>query len=194
MKLPSFILLYLSFPLLFFWWGWFEWWVALPCTVVLVESLRRLVLISKSELSFRSLLICGLLALAWTYWGGVGGFRPQHFDYFKHNLITNNLVRYEWPVRYADGTFLCYYHAYYLPATALAKWWGGITAVPYYLFGWTWLGLTLLFGTLYRLGNWKLLLFFLFFNSPEAILLLYEVFQSPHTIGHTLTDLDNDCA
>jgi hypothetical protein len=129
------------------------------------------------------------LAFVWTYLAGVGEFRPQHFDYFKHNLILNNLVRFDWPVRYTDGSYLCYYHAYYLPAAALAKWIGGVAMVKYYIFGWTWLGLSLLFLQLNRLGGWKLVVFFMFFNSPEAILLIYEALKSPHTIGYTLTDL-----
>lgn len=193
MKTTTAVLVYLSFPLLLFWWGWFDWWVALPCTVALATVFWKTVgykkPISPPQLSYSSLPICFALALVWTYLAGVGGFRPQHFDYFKHNLIFNNLVRYEWPVRYTDGTYLCYYHAYYLPPALLAKWLGGISAVHFYVFGWTWLGLTLLFQLLHRLGGWTLVILFIFFNSPEAILLIYEAFKSPHTIGYTLADL-----
>jgi hypothetical protein len=193
MKTTTAVIIYLSFPLLLFWWGWFDWWVALPCTAALAVFFWKEVgyekPISPPQLSYSSLFICFVLAFVWTYLAGVGGFRPQHFDYFKHNLIVNNLVRYDWPVRYTDGTYLCYYHAYYLPPALLAKWLGGINAVHFYIFGWTWLGLTLLFHVFHRLGGWSLVALFIFFNSPEAILLIYEAFKSPHTIGYTLADL-----
>jgi len=193
MKTTTAVLVYISFPLLLFWWGWFDWWVALPCTVALAAFFGKAVgfgkPLSPPKIPYSSLLICFAIAFVWTYLAGVGGFRPQHFDYFKHNLIVNNLVRYEWPVRYSDGTYLCYYPAYYLPPALLAKWLGGISAVHFYVFGWTWLGLTLLFQLLHRLGGWTLVALFIFFNSPEAILLLYEAFKSPHTIGYTLADL-----
>jgi hypothetical protein len=193
MKTTTAVLVYLSFPLLLFWWGWFEWWVALPCTAALIAVFWKTggfeKPISTPKTLSSPLLICFALAFVWTYLAGVGGFRPQHFDYFKHNLMINNLVRYEWPVRYSEGTYLCYYPAYYLPAALLAKWIGGISAVHFYIFGWTWLGLTLLFQLLHRLGGWTLVVLFIFFNSPEAILLMYEAFKSPHTIGYTLADL-----
>lgn len=193
MKTITLVLVYLSFPLLLFWWGWFDWWMALPCTIALAVVFKKVIgfetPISPPKTLYSSLLVCFALTFVWTYLAGVGGFRPQHFDYFKHNLVINNLVRYEWPVRYADDTYLCYYHAYYLPPALLAKWMGGINAVHFYMFGWTWLGLTLLFQLLHRLGGWTLVVLFIFFNSTEAILLIYEAFKSPHTIGYTFTDL-----
>lgn len=186
MKTVALILLYLSLPLFIFWWGWFEWWVALPPTVASLYFLfqfgRSLGLSSQLSFSRQAitpLLICLLLAFIWTYLAGVGGFRPQHFDYYKHNLIFNNLVRYDWPVRYADGSYLCYYHAYYLPPALLAQWVGGTSYVHYFVFGWTWLGLGLLFTLLYRLNGWKLVMLFLFFNSPEVILFVYDAFKAP---------------
>ncbi|MCP1385245.1 hypothetical protein [Runella salmonicolor] len=194
MKTIAFILLYLSLPLFIFWWGWFEWWVALPPTLVLGYFLFTFC--KSSEIHLRStfssieitpLSACLLLALFWTYFAGVGGFRPQHFDYYKHNLIFNNLIRYDWPVRYTDGSYLCYYHAYYLPSALLARWVGGMSYVHYFTFGWTWLGLGLLFTVLYRLNGWKLVFLFLFFNSPEAILLTYDAFKSSHFL-HFLKD------
>ncbi|AXE21210.1 hypothetical protein DR864_27455 [Runella rosea] len=194
MKTIALILLYLSLPLFIFWWGWFEWWVALPPTLALGYFLFTFY--KSSEISFRltfeskeitPLFACLLLALFWTYSAGVGGFRPQHFDYYKHNLIFNNLVRYDWPVRYVDGSYLCYYHAYYLPPALLARWVGGMSYVHYFIFGWTWLGLGLLFMLLYRLNGWKLVFLFLFFNSPEAILLIYDAFKSSNFL-HFLND------
>ena len=191
-RLQICVLGYLTLPLLIFWWGWFGWWIALPATVALIWWLWVVnVRTSATHFSLPISHCAGLVLLAfgWAYLAGVGGFRPQHFDYFKHNLIFNNLVRLAWPVQYADGTYLCYYNAYYLPPALLAKWVGGLGMVHWYTFGWAWLGLNLLFVQLYRLGGWGLVAFFMFFNSPESILLVYEAFKSPETLAYTLSDL-----
>jgi hypothetical protein len=189
--LSLFIICYLALPLILFWAGWFSVWVALPAIVAFIwlvfGQFRLLSIASPTDVS--ASLGCILLAFVWVYLAGVGGFRPQHFDYFKHNLIFNNLVVYDWPVRYADGSWLCYYLAYYLPAAGLAKMVGGLAMVHYYIFGWAWLGLILLFLLLYRIGSWGLLIFFMFFNSIEAILLVYEGFKLPYTFTDTLIDL-----
>lgn len=191
-RLQICILGYLTLPLFIFWWGWFGWWIALPATVALVWWLW--VVGSGVSTFYHSLpashgAVLVLLAFGWAYLAGVGGFRPQHFDYFKHNLVLNNLVRLAWPVRYSDGTYLCYYNAYYLLPALLAKWAGGLEAVHWYMFGWAWLGLALLFVQLHRLGSWGLLALFMFFNSPESILLVYQAIKSPQTLVYTLSDL-----
>lgn len=196
MKTALAVLLYLTFPLLFFWWGWFSPWVALVSTVALVRLLFPFYPVITSfwrekptKTSILALFYCGIAAFVWTYLAGVGGFRPQHFDYYKHNLVLNNLVRYSWPVQYSDGTYLCYYLAYYLPAAALAKLTGGMAAVPYYLFGWTWLGLWLVVWLLYQLGGKRFLLFFALFSSPNGLLLVYEIIKSPLPLGAALRDI-----
>ena len=196
MKTALAVLLYLTFPLLLFWWGWFSPWVALVSTVALVGLMSPFypTIVSfwkekPTKTSILALFYCGIAAFVWTYLAGVGGFRPQHFDYYKHNLVLNNLVRYSWPVQYSDGTYLCYYLAYYLPAAALAKLAGGMAAMPYYLFGWTWLGLWLVVWLLYQLGGKRLLLFFALFSSPNGLLLVYEIIQSPLPLGAALRDI-----
>ena len=196
MKTALAVLLYLTFPLLLFWWGWFSPWVALISTVAFVGLLFPFYPVIASfwkekptKTSLLALFYCGIAAFVWTYLAGVGGFRPQHFDYYKHNLVLNNLVRYSWPVQYSDGSYLCYYLAYYLPAAALAKLTGGMAAIPYYLFGWTWLGLWLVVWLLYQLGGKRLLLFFALFSSPNGLLLVYEIIQSPLPLGAALRDI-----
>ncbi|WP_428658992.1 hypothetical protein [Runella sp.] len=190
MKTVTLILLYLSLPLFIFWWGWFDWWVALPPTIASVyfygifwRSSYNAIFTGFSKKELIIPLACLFLAFIWTYLAGVGEFRPQHFDYYKHNLIFNNLVRYDWPVRYADGSYFCYYHAYYLPPALLARWVGGLPYVHYFIFGWTWTGLGLLFILLHKLNGWKLVGLFLFFNSPEAILLIYDAFKAPDSLA-----------
>jgi hypothetical protein len=190
---------YLALPVVVFWCGWFEWWVVLGGSLLVIGY--WLLVIRKQELEVRNLTsiihhssyklhlsyIC--LAFIWAYLAGIGGFRPQHFDYYKHNLILNNLVLFDWPVRYADGHYLCYYNAYYLVPALLAKIWGGVGFVHFYMFGWAWLGLALLFQLLHKIGGWGFVLLFMLFNSTETILLVYEALKSPDTISATLADL-----
>jgi hypothetical protein len=99
-----------------------------------------------------------VLALALTWFSGIGGFTAQHGDYDKHNLIFQDLIRYPWPVHYTNPArqdpFLCYYLAYYLPVAALVKglgltggWIDGVS------FGWGWLGVLLVLAWVVRLSG-----------------------------------------
>jgi hypothetical protein len=188
---------YLALPMVAFWCGWFEWWVA--TAVLIVIGVYWLFVISNQKPKIRRQILENhsitatapfvALAFVWAYLAGIGGFRPQHFDYYKHNLILNNLVLFDWPVRYADATYLCYYNAYYLVPALMAKIWGGVGFVHFYMFGWAWLGLTLLFRLLHKIGGWAFILLFVFFNSTETLLLIYEALKSPDTIAATLADL-----
>ena len=256
------IYVYLTLPIFIFWWGWFAWWVALPCSYILMCSVFQLFsnyfqkadcksatkpvqianlneldkadyksatisaqianLDEQHKADYKSTtktaqianldehdkadcksatmtaqitnldelkavqlithispLITITLAFLWTYFSGIGDFRPQHFDYYKHNLIINNLVRLDWPVVYADGQYLCYNLAYYLVPTLLAKFFGGLSSVGYFVFGWSWIGLFLLFQFLNQKGGLKLVLFFIFFNSIEAVFYAYDFLRSP---------------
>ena len=243
------IYVYLSLPIFIFWWGWFAWWVAMPCSFVLMYSVFQFYLDNADYKSttitaqianlnehdkadyksatisaqitdlnefdkadYKSAAISAqianldeqkavqlkthisilktlCLAFLWTYLSGIGGFRPQHFDYYKHNLIINNLVRLDWPVVYADGQYLCYNVAYYLVPTLLAKFLGGLSSVGYFMFGWSWIGLFLLFQFLNQKGGIKLVLFFIFFNSVEAIFYAYDFLRSPLGLYDFIIDL-----
>ncbi len=188
---------YLALPVVVFWCGWFEWWVVATGLLVVGTDAVLDFKFSKNEAQQRpnqKLYILHhtsyiIIAFIWTYLAGVGGFRPQHFDYYKHNLILNNLVLFDWPVRYADGHYLCYYNAYYLVPALLAKIWGGVGFVHFYMFGWAWLGLALLFKLLHKIGGWSFVVLFMLFNSTETVLLIYEALKSPGTIAATLADL-----
>lgn len=195
---------YLALPVAVFWCGWFEWWVAVVCLLatvylfwvgygrivegcILTKNIHQTS--NRSGSGIRHQISYISIAFVWTYLAGVGGFRPQHFDYYKHNLILNNLVLFDWPIIYTDGHYLCYYNAYYFVPALLAKAWGGVAVVHFYMFGWAWLGLTLLFGLLHKIGGWSFVLLFMFFNSTKTILLVYEALKSPDTIMATLADL-----
>ena len=206
------IYVYLTLPIFVFWWGWFAWWVTLPCSFVLIYALFQYLSNYFQNVDYKSTtmtaqitnlnelkavqlithispLITITLAFLWTYFSGIGGFRPQHFDYYKHNLIINNLVRLDWPIVYSDGQYLCYNLAYYLVPTLLAKFFGGLNSVDYFIFGWSWIGLFLLFQFLNQKGGIKLVLFFIFFNNIEAIFYAYDFLRSPLGLYDFIIDL-----
>jgi len=72
------------------------------------------------------------LVLLFTAFTGIGGlFYQEMFDHAFRNAVFYDLVNYEWPVvRGNVGTgnveLLCYYHAFWLPAAALAKMTGSL--------------------------------------------------------------------
>lgn len=191
MRYKSLIYGYLILPIIVFWWGWFNVWVAVFATVGLFIFLKEdfKTSIFNDNVNFKTLIVCALTAFVWTYLSGIGGFRPQHFDYHKHNLLINNLVRFDWPVVYPSGQYLCYNLAYYLVPTFLAKLWGGIAQVELYVFIWSWLGLCLVFIFLVKNGGYKFLLFFILFNSIEAVFYVYQFFVSPLSFSDFITDL-----
>jgi hypothetical protein len=198
-SLSFWIVIYVSIPVFIFWAGWFNGFVAFAAITAWFFWFWSLFLdkwpyakkpkLHSATSMLKNILICTLLAVFWAYLAGVGNFRPQHFDYYKHNLIFNNLTWLQWPVRYADQQYLCYYLAYYLPAATLAKLYGGLDMVHWYSFIWTSAGLTLLFVQLHRLGGWWFIIWFVLFNSVEGILIVYEAIKSPHTLAYTLRDL-----
>ncbi len=58
---------------------------------------------------------------------GMGGFFPQHYDCTWRNAVFFDLVRHDWPVVYdaPDMRIMCYYFAYWLPASLVGKATGG---------------------------------------------------------------------
>jgi hypothetical protein len=98
----------------------------------------------------------GTFALALTVVAGIGNLNAQIVDYVKHNLVFHDLVAYPWPVVYpklgAGGSLLCYYTAYYLPASLTGKALGlAWTELASFVWGLT--GVALAFAWIVRLGR-----------------------------------------
>ena len=157
-------LFYLLFPFLVFLAGWVRPLYGFPaCLVLLVcayQSLKKASSVQIVTPPRPALLAIMLLTLLWCFRAGMGEWTPQSSDFIKHNLVFADLVKFPWPVRYAQETgqpFLCYYLAYYLPVALAAKVLG-IHYVPILSFIWSTGGLYLFFnwilviGGRYRLG------------------------------------------
>jgi hypothetical protein len=148
--------LYLAFPLLIFFAGWFWWPYALCLVLVLVASVGKAVIGMRREAGSQELpagaigqaLVIAAVTIGVLYFSGVGGFGFQRSDWEKHTAMLTELSRRPWPVRLTsadgapDGGHLTYYVAYYLPAALIGRALGPMAA-HMALFAWTFAGLCL---------------------------------------------------
>ena len=111
---------------------------------------------SMPTLTLRQWAFVAALALVFTVVSGIGELNVQVWDYLKHNLAFHDLVAYRWPVVYAypdpGGSLLCYYIAYYLPASLVGKLLGLAWTAPA-SFVWGLAGVLLAFAWVARLGR-----------------------------------------
>ena len=131
-------ILYLAFPSFLF----FGSWLRAPYNILTVIGLVVAVsMIAKQLRSVSSVQTIPLryialtlgIAIALAALSGAGGFVWQKPDWTKHNVMLNDLMRFDWPVYYGKGSFvvdttLVYYIAYYLPAALVGKVWGWYAA------------------------------------------------------------------
>lgn len=190
---------YLLLPNLIFLATWLRPVIGIPAAVICALGAARLIWSSRG-LEFRPRLsrpaFCFVLGLAffWTVMGGVGGVVPQSSDYYKHNLLVNDLVHSIWPVQYlqpgGEQNFLCYGLGYYLLPTLGGKLLGtgdvaGLT------FGWTLAGLFLLFYWVATFNGrpYSTLVIFLMFAVTGVLWMLFKQQGLPGIFG--ATDLED---
>jgi len=152
-------LLYLLVPNVIFLAGWLRPVWSVPAIAVLaacVVDLLREKGPAAPSLTARQWAFVAAFALFWTTVAGIGELGPQVTDYLKHNLVFHDLVVRPWPVVYGEtgphGALLCYYLAYYLPASLVGKTLGlAWTAPASFLWGLT--GVALAFAWIARLAR-----------------------------------------
>lgn len=166
------ISLYLYIPILIFLCGWIKLYFAIPAAILVILVIYKVSGDSaqdKFELFTHKglfiLLGCAIFLLAWCVLSGLGGFVSQSSDWGKHNVLLEDLVNYNWPVRYEfnSGGVMDYYIAGYLfPALIGKMFGGGIRTAEIVLLLWTWIGLILVCIGIYIFVNckksWKLIL------------------------------------
>jgi hypothetical protein len=162
---------YLAVPNLAFLLGWLRpgWAVVIAALVLASVGLAwRGSTTEAPRLGRRTALTVALVALAAACVAGLGGLNVQVTDYYKHNLMFLDLTVERWPVVYSlPGTgdaFLCYYVAYYLPASLVGKLLGA-GSVDLASLAWGLLGVGLAFTWIARLGR----------PSPLAVLVLFTL-------------------
>lgn len=179
---------YMLLPWLIFLAGWFRpvlGWTLFLVTLVAFSLIIRQIIFTTQNASHLVLtriqvLSVILVSLGITYISGSGEFFWQDFDYYKHNLVFNDLVNKQWPVEYqheGKPVFLCYNIAYYLPPALAGKLFGiGSVAIAAYLY--TTIGVVLFFLWVACLVNtlqWKYLLAFIFISGFEVLWILAQL-------------------
>ncbi len=177
----SLIYAYLSLPILMLFFGWFRWYVALPCALMLMTGL---VISVRSGFEYAApasdifskykwaIAVVALFLLVLT--SGIGGIFYQNWDFHSRNAIFHDLINLQWPVKYdyqgdvalsaAIGKMgmMDYYFASWLPAAMLGKVFGWDGANISQLI-WTFLGIL---GAFYlyvrkigKIGLWAIFIF-----------------------------------
>jgi len=63
-----------------------------------------------------------VIALAWCFFGGIGGMWTQSKDWNIRNAVFRDLMTHSWPVRYDGGeSALSYYIGHWLPVAAIGR-------------------------------------------------------------------------
>ena len=150
---------YLLAPNVIFLLGWLSPAWGIPATVLVAAcfaDLWRRATTRSAPLGRSEWVFAATFALALTLVAGVGHVNLQVVDYVKHNLVFHDLVEHRWPVTYpnlgAGGSLLCYYTAYYLPASLAGKLFGLAWTEPASLL-WALAGVTLALAWVVRLGR-----------------------------------------
>ena len=135
-------ILYLTVPIMLFFYGWLKALYAalaigatLACLVWYYRSLygEQAPKVTAKVVYTKGALIGALLVLLlWVAMSGIGGIGRQNFDYNKHNAVIADLTTKDYPVYYdIEGQHkpLVYYVSYYLPAAVVGKTLGDSVAV-----------------------------------------------------------------
>lgn len=171
----SIAFLYISLPVLIFFFGWLHIGYALVLSGLLlfgvVSHLKRpLADVDLSSapvaVSRGQWLVVAGLAFLWVFFSGIGGFANQDWDHHFRNALFRDLIGQQWPVYYDfPATYpetelanhhsaLNYYLTFWLPA-ALAGKIGGAGVANVFLLGWTYAGILLILYYLNRLVGFR---------------------------------------
>ena len=145
-SLKKWAIAYMMLPVVVFLMGWLRFHYALPLTLMAVLGVyfgahvndgitcdlqpAMLLLGDSYENEKRSrsvsvpiavLVSLVILALAWCVLGGQGGFWYQSTDWGVRNAMFRDLITYEWPVHYRDGSDLIMYFGHFLPPALIGK-------------------------------------------------------------------------
>lgn len=163
---------YLCLPLFFFM-TFYPFYVSIPLDLFILWQLSNLIRKTNFDLKPSVSNIAVALCLAMVFAALIGIFPGLHLqptvDWLKHFAVLNDLSQCSWPPRFGDMQ-LRYYLGYYLiPATFS----GGSYGLSYFLlYGWTVLGLTLIFLAIAPYNSYRFILFilaFIFFSGFDLL-------------------------
>ncbi len=142
-------IIYISFPLIPFFWGWSSWGIALPLSIVLIFSLFKYIGNLDYKIQFfvpkRVFWIILAIVLLWLLYSGAGGFGYQFHDHVKNNTLAKELSQKPWPLMYVvEGRplYLTHYLSFYISGPFLVGFLG-YNFVQLFVFCNTFLGVLL---------------------------------------------------
>jgi len=193
-------ILYLIIPFIIFCMGWLRLSVAIPATIIIVWAVWQLfkqippVQLPITNYQFPYYLL--LITFTWTLLSGVGGYTFQNWDHHWRNAVLHDLINYDWPVFYSTPEsgpikMLVYYVGYWLPSALVGKLLGW-QAANFFLFLWTWLGVTLValhLASALKTAPTKAILLLIFFSGMDALGTLFLAPEYP-TLFPAMTHLE----
>lgn len=152
-------MLYIYIPVFAFLFGWTKLWMALITVVILclamhgmIEEYSREYISDDICISIPVLLVAvGFISMICIVLG-IGGLYPQAGDWFKHNAVLRDLIKYNWPVYYdyKEDAMLTYYLGHYLVPALVGKVCGSFEAGNIAFTIWTIIGLLIVYIHLIR--------------------------------------------
>lgn len=119
---------YISLPVFTFLTFYLRWYIGITClavyAVVLFHAIhnKENACEKKCRISIRTMILLGIVVLAWTYLGGLNGNWYQTSDWDCRNAIFRDLITHSWPVKYLQSnSALDYYIGHWLPVAVIAK-------------------------------------------------------------------------
>ena len=100
-------------------------WIGTICSIGLLIALYFAIHGYNNDTFFsiplKNLIIVAILVMAWCILCGQGGIMAQKPDHHWRNAIMRDMVNYDWPVIYENGTGLVYYIGYWVVPALIGK-------------------------------------------------------------------------
>ncbi len=181
--------IYLVLPSAIFFFGWMKPTIAIPLIAILLFSTYRIIKIYSvpipkvnplNVLSRKDIFIICIFSIVITAASGAGHILPQNTDWWKHNAVLYDLVKFPWPFGYTyphigETVSLSYYLAWYIVPAVFGKIFGlGGALIMQYI--WTAMGIALIMIHTSLIFNTKKVLFTIisFIITPVSTLLLVQ--------------------
>ena len=149
-------IVYLMLPVIIWLVGWFEWWLGIPASILIVMAFWQAVSGTWNRKLRAATVAVIATAACWVMLTAAGGvFDAQNGDWLHQHTTFLDLGRYPWPTFLPDPLaeftsgeddsppLLRYYLGYYI-TPALAAQWLGLAAMNWAVPLWTWLGVALI--------------------------------------------------
>lgn len=149
-----FILGYLYLPILIFLLGWTSLFISLPVICFTIIAFFFVIRKTRNEnnddscSNFREILFVFVTFFLFFIFTGHSDLFAQDFDWHKHHAIFNDLMNYDWPVVYDDGSLLTYYLGQYIVPSFFGKIFHSSLIMTWSIPVWNAIGLTLVYSVL----------------------------------------------